>query len=155
MPKKKKKVEDLQWYVYRYNINADKIEPFNIFCHWKLCEDLDKSRKKYKTRDKFVEQVRKELSYYFRWKSEHELILEIEDDKVLLLPWCGCRNPEDVKINVSGDEDTWKSLVWKSFAEHHINKQVYGNKAKIDIYDQVMWSWEEFCNYVCRELGVE
>jgi len=151
---KKKKAADLECYVYRYDSNHNKIESFNIFRHYSFCEYVDKACKKYKTREEFMEQVRKELSYYFRWKCEHELIVKIEDDRVFLLPWCGCRNPEEVKINVSSDEDTWKSLVWKSFAEHHINKQVYGNKAKIDIYDQVMWSWEEFIEYVCKELGV-
>ena len=152
MPKKKKKVEDLQWYVYRYNINADKIEPFNIFCHWKLCEDLEKSRKKYKTRDKFVEQLRRELSYFFWSKSEYELIVELtSDDHVYLYPWCGCRKPEEAQIEVTDE----LGIDWKEFASLHIAKQIYGSKAKIDIYEQVMCNWSEFCDYVCNELGVE
>ena len=152
MPKKKKKVEDLQWYVYRYNINADKIEPFNIFCHWKLCEDLEKSRKKYKTRDKFMEQLRRELSYYFWSKSEYELIVELtKDEHVYLIPWCGCRNPEESKIEVTDE----LGIDWQAFAALHVLKQRYGNKAKIDIYDQVKWRWQDFCDYVCKELGVK
>lgn len=152
MPKKKKKVEDLQWYVYRYNINADKIEPFNIFCHWKLCEDLEKSRKKYKTRDKFVEQLRRELKYYFWSRSEYELIVQFtKDDHVYLTPWCGCRKPEEAQIEVTNE----LGIDWQLFAASHVIKQTYGNKAKIDIYEQVMCNWNEFCNYVCRELGVE
>ena len=150
MGKKKKMAADLEWYVYRYNSNKNKIEPFNIFRQVGFAEDVDKARKKYKVRDEFIEQVRKGLMYYFWSKSEYELIIQLEDNRVFLLPWCGCRNPEEVAIEADKSD-----FDWEDFAIFHIGKQIYGNKAKIDIYDQVMWIWGDFCNYVCRELGVE
>lgn len=152
MPKKKKKVEDLEWYVYRYNINADKIEPFNIFNHWKFCEDLEKARKKYKVPEEFVERLKSELKFYFWSKAEYELIIEFtNDDHIYLTPWCGCRNPEEAQIEVTDE----LGINWQEFAGCHIWGQIYGNKAKIDIFNQVEWQWDEFCEYVCRELGVE
>ena len=152
MPKKKKKVEDLQWYVYRYNINADKIEPFNIFQHWKLCEDIQKSLKKCATKEEFCSKLKSELMYFYWSKAEHELIVELtSDDHVYLTPWCGRREPEEVKIEATKD----LGINWLEFATLHVAKQIYGSKTKIDIYEQVMWNWSEFCDYVCNELGVE
>lgn len=152
MPKKKKKVEDLQWYVYRYNINTDKIEPFNIFHHWKLCEDLQKSLKKCATKEEFESKLKSELLYAYWSRSEYELIVELtKDDHVYLTPWCGCRNLEESKIEVTDD----LGIDWYEFASLHIVKQIYGNKAKVDIYEQVMCNWSKFCDYVCNELGVE
>ena len=146
----KKKAADLEWYVYRYNMNSKKIEEFNIFRHIKLCEYLEKARKKYKTCEEFVEQMRKEFKFYFWSKSEYELIIEMaEDGFVYLYPWGGCKDPEECKLNVSESDD------WYDFGDYHVSRQRYGHEAKIDIYDQVMWKWTEFYEYVCRELGIE
>lgn len=152
MPKKKKKVEDLQWYVYHYNVNRDKIEPFNIFCHWKLCEDLQKSLKKCATKEEFENKLKSELIYVYWSRTEYELIIELtSNNHVCLTPWCGCRKPEEAQIEVTNE----LGIEWKEFTALHVAKQIYGNKAKIDIYEQVMWNWSGFCDYVCRELGVE
>ena len=145
----KKKAADLEWNVYRYNMNSKKIEKYNIFKHIKLCEYLEKARKKCKTREEFIEDMRKELMYYFWSKSEYELIIEMaEDGFVYLYPWCSCKDPEECKLDVSESDD------WYDFGDYHVSRQRYGCEAKIDIYDQVMWQWEKFCNYVCGELGV-
>ena len=147
---RKKKAADLEWYVYNYDCNKNKIEPYNIFRHGGFTEYVEKARKKYKTRDEFMEQVRKALMYYFWSKAEYELIVKLEGDKVFLMPWCGCRNPEEVAIEADkGDFD------WEDFAICHIGKQIYDNKAKIDIYDQVTWLWGDFAIWLCDELGVK
>jgi hypothetical protein len=39
------------------------------------------------------------------------------------------------------------SFDWLCFAKQHIEKQIYSNKAKIDIYDQLAWRWDEFVDY--------
>jgi len=36
---------------------------------------------------------------------------------------------------------------WRSFAEFHIGKQIYKNEAKIDVFDQLEWKWDEFVDY--------
>ena len=154
---KKKKIEDLEWFVYRYNVNKNEIEQFNIFNHWKFCEDLEKARKKYKTREEFEEKLKSELKYYFWSRAEYELIIEItEEGYTYLYPWCGCRNPEEVKRDVSHEGFLGlEFIVWYDFANEHISKQRYGHQAKIDIFDQVNYVWDMFCIYVCEELGVE
>lgn len=134
----------MRWDVYRYDINKNKIKLFNIFDHWSFCEYAKKAVKKYKNKEEFAEQIKRELQFYFWSKSEHELIVRItEDNRIFLIPWCGCRNPEEVKIDVTDETD----FNWRSFAEKHTKQQIYGNEAKIDVFDQVMWNWDEFANY--------
>lgn len=134
----------MEWNVYNYNFNKNKIELYNIFNHWNFIEYVKKHIRKYKNKDEFAEKLRKELFYYFGSKCEWELIIEITgNNRAFLRPWVGCRNPEDVRIDVT-DED----FDWRSFAGEHISRQIYYNEAKIDVHDQVMWRWEEFLDYV-------
>ena len=135
----------MEWNVFRYDINKNKIDVFNIFNHGSFYKYTKKAIKEYKIKGDFAEQLRRELMYFFWSKAEHELVIEItENNRIFLNPWCGCRNPEEVRIDVTDD----KKFDWKCFAEEHINKQVYKNKAKINIYDQVMSNWEKFLDYV-------
>ena len=138
-------MKDLEWNVYYYDINRNEITTYNIFKHGSFDEYLKKAFKKYKTKNEFAETLRRELMYYFWSKAEWELIIEItEDNRIFLIPWCGCRDSESVKVDVTND----KNFNWRGFAEKHTKKQIYGNKAKIDIYDQIMFNWEEFVDYV-------
>lgn len=135
----------MTYYVYTYNINANKIEIFNIFRHSRFREEIQKALNKYKGKAEFAKVVKGELLYYFWSKSEYELIVKLTDDnRVFLYPWCGSRNPEDEKIEVTDEKD----FDWISFAKQHISKQIYKNEAKIDIYDQVRFQFDEFVDYV-------
>ena len=40
-----------------------------------------------------------------------------------------------------------KILFVANVAKEHINKQIYENKAKIDVFDQLEWKWNEFIDY--------
>jgi hypothetical protein len=106
-----------------------------------MCKRL----KKCKTKEEYAEALKSNLRYYFWSKAEWELIIEItEDNRIFLKPWCGCREPEKVKIDVTDDTN----FDWRGFAELHTNQQIYGNKAKIDVFDQVMFNWELFVEVV-------
>ena len=134
----------MEWNVYRYNCNSNKIEQYNIFEHGSFDKYLKKAYKECKAKEEFAERIKSELRYCFWSKSQHELIIEItEDNRIFLNPWVGCRNPEEIKIDVTDDTN----FDWHSFSAHHTEKQIYKNKAKIDIFDQVVWNWEEFVDY--------
>ena len=135
----------MEWNVYNYSINSRKIELFNIFKHGGFYHDIEKYLKKYKDKDEFADKLKSSLMYYFWSRAEYELIIEItEDNRIFLSPWCGCNEPEKVKIDVTDDIN----FDWKGFAEDHIKKQIYKNEAKIDIYDQLRYVWEDFVDYV-------
>ena len=135
----------MEWNVYHYNINGDKIEHYNIFEHYSFREYVKKAIRTHFIKEDFEEQLKSELRYYFWCKSQYELIVEITDDShIFLSPWCGCKDSDKVKIDVTDDS----KFNWKSFADTHIKYKIYTNKAKIDIYDQVMFKWNEFLEYV-------
>lgn len=126
----------LEWNVFYYDMNGNKITTYNIFKRCSYNEYLKEAFKKCKTKDEFAEVLRRELQYYFWSRAEWELIIEItEDNRIFLIPWCGCRNPEETKIDVTDDA----TFDWRGFAELHISKQIYKNKAKIDVYSQLTY----------------
>lgn len=66
----------LEWLVYNEDFNSKKIREFNIFSHGRFFEDCRKNVKKHKDdKEAFVEQLRRDLMYYFWSKCEYEIIL--------------------------------------------------------------------------------
>lgn len=117
----------MEWYVYNYNFNVHKIETLNIFHHHGFVKYYSKYLKTSPNKETFAEAIRKELSYYFRCKSEYELIIKrAEDNRVFLYPWIGGRDPETEKIEVTNETD----FDWLIFAKEHIGKQIYKIKMK-------------------------
>lgn len=139
---KKEFKSSLTWLVTYYDINADKIKYYNIL---KYKEDfIKKLKKKCNTKEEFSEKMRREMMWSYWSKAEWELIIEIDDDnRIWLSPWVGCREPENVRIDVTDRED----FDWRGFAEKHIGTQIYKNEAKIDVFDQLEWNWDKFVDY--------
>ena len=132
----------MEWKVYcEHN---GKIQPYNIFNHGSFAEYVNKWLKECKIREVFEERLKSELRYYFWSKCEWELIIEIaEDNRIILSPWIG--NKDKVFIDVTDD----RSFDWRNFAEKHIRKYIYNdNKAKIDVFDQINYVWDDFVDYV-------
>ena len=126
---------ELKWNVFYHDINREKITTLNIFNHWKFAEDVQKSLKKFKDKDEFAEQLRRDLFYYFGSKCEYEVIItsfptyitmneldRLNKDRVLHREKYG---RDYVRLNACPDTGT-----------------------KIDIYTQVMNNWEIFLDYV-------
>lgn len=66
----------LEWNVYRFNINKQKIEVFNIFDHYSFKEYVKKALIEYEyCKEDFIKQLKSELCYYFGGKSEYEVII--------------------------------------------------------------------------------
>lgn len=100
-------------------------------------KEIRKLKKKCATRAEFAEELRKEFMWYYWSKAEHELIISrTEDGRILLTPWCGCRDEEKATIDVTDD---YSQLDWGAFADYHINRQIFKTEAKIDVYDQIMF----------------
>lgn len=130
--------------VYYHNFNRNKIDTFNIFDHFGFRESIEKIIEKYKDKNEFSEILKRELRYYFWSKCEWELVIEVEDNRIFLNPWISSVKPKEIRIDVTDDTD----FDWKGFAEKHINKQRYDNVAKIDIYDQLMYVWDDVVSYI-------
>lgn len=135
----------LEWNVFYYDINRNKIATYNIFRHGKFNKYVEEAFEISKTKEEFAKILKRELMYYFWSKAEWELVIKLdEDNHIFLIPWCGCRNPEEVKIDVTND----RSFDWRGFAKKNIERQIYKNEAKIDVYDQIEYVWDNFLEYV-------
>ena len=133
----------LSWLVTYHDCNADKITYYDVL---KYREDQIKQlKKKCNTKAEFSEKIRREMMWSFWSKCEWEIIIEIdENNRVWLSPWVGSRNPVNSRVDVTDRAD----FDWKVFSEKHIGMQIYKNRAKIDVYDQLQWKWDEFIDYL-------
>ena len=96
----------VEWYAYYYDYNEDKIEPFNVFEHGSFLEDCRKNAKKNsKDYDKFCDQLRKDVMYYFWSKCEWEVVIS---------PWIRNSEKATIKIDVHDQID----LNWDIFCEY-------------------------------------
>lgn len=139
----KKEVKPFSWLVKNFNINKQTIEDYDALKY--LENDIKKLKKKCIIKEEFANKLRTEMLYHFWSRAEYELVVkQTEDGHILLLPWCGCRDEAKATIDVTYDT----SFDWKGFAAEHIGKQIYNHEAKIDVYNQLMWQWDNFVNYV-------
>lgn len=95
------------WNVYRYVINARKIQVFNVLDHSGIVKDLEKLRKKKLSKEEFAEELRQSLFYYFGSKSEYEVVVG---------PWVGSRDFEKEAIKV--DIYAQVRLNWEVFVDY-------------------------------------
>lgn len=139
----KTKFKPLSWIVKIYLIGTDKIFDYNVLQYRE--DQIKKLKKKCTTREEFAEAMKREMMWQYWSRAEYEVIIEIDDDKrIWLSPWVGCKNPDEVKIDVTDDE----GFDWRGFAEEHIGKQVYKNQAKVDVWDQLEYRWGELIDYL-------
>ena len=136
----------MRWTVKNYDCNRDKIIDYDLFPYFK--KFLLKLKKEKKTREDFAKEIRSELMYHYWSRCQYELVIEqAEDGRIYLLPWVGCRDENIAAVDVTDYTD----FDWIGFADKHIKNQIYGNKAKIDIWNQVEYRFDDFVSY-CWDL---
>lgn len=128
---------NFSWLVMNYNCNANRIEQYDVLKY--RVDWMRKLKRQCKDIGEFTEKLNNEMLWRYWSRAEYELILEKYNDELWLKPWCGCHNPEEVKINVTKDN------FWQEFAKQYDNW--WDNEAKIDIYDQLKFKWPEFVDY--------
>lgn len=138
----KQEHKPMTWLVKNFDCNKQVIAYYDVL---KYREDqIKKLKKKCTTKEEFAEKLRRELMSQYWSRTEYELIIELtEDGRVLLKPWVGCRDDEQATIDVTDDT----TFDWKGFAEEHIGKQIYKNKAKVDVFSQLDYVWDDLISY--------
>ena len=133
----------LSWKVKNYSISHGSPYDYDVLKYRQ--DDIKKLKKKCATKEEFAEAMRREMMRQYWSRSEYEVIIEIDEaNRIWLKPWCGCINPDEEAIDVTDDA----SFDWRGFAEKHIDRQIFKNKAKIDIWDQIEYRWDEFIDYL-------
>ena len=132
----------MKWTVKHYDYDIPAISDYDLFPYFE--EFLLKLKKQKLTREEFAKEIKSELVYLYWSKCEYEIFIEKENDgRIYLLPHCGGREKDVAFLDVTDDT----SFAWKGFAEMHIKMQIYGNKAKIDIWNQIEYRFDEFIEY--------
>ena len=81
---------NLEWNVYYHDMNARQIRPMNVFNHGSFHHDVEKLMKdKSIDRERFSEEVRYSMMYYFWSKCEYE---------VLVKEWVG--HSAEIKVDI-------------------------------------------------------
>lgn len=128
----------LKWIVLNYDCNARVIREYDVLA-WRTNE-IKQLKKEAKNKTEFSELLRRTMMRQYWSRAEYELILERKDNNLYLKPWCGCSDPDAVAVNVTQDE-FWVAFAKSSFVSWR------NSRAKIDIYDQLMFKWEEIVDY--------
>ena len=128
----------LSWKCKYYDCNANRISDYDVLTS--MVKEVKQLRKKCDTIESFSECLKLTLLSIFSSRCEYELIVKRESNRIWLIPWAGCRDTERVKIDVTDD----KMFDWNGFANKHIR---HDNCQKIDIYDQILYKWENFVDY--------
>lgn len=138
-----KEFKPLSWKVKNYDCNANKIVDYDILKYRE--EQVKKFKKQSKSKEEFSEKLSREFRWQYLSRAEYELIVVVdENDRIWLEPWVGCRNVDGTRVDVTDDD----GFDWRGFSEKHIGEQIYKNKAKFDVWDQISYQWVTFIDYV-------
>lgn len=138
----------LCWNVYREDFNARDINLYNIFTHYGFYRDCVAARKKYKDdKEKFGEEVRKALMYFFWAKCEHEVVItsliDGEIGELRTNTTAGAvRGLLQPNANL-GYVDEFLPVTVKCY-----RRSSSFDGLKVDVYSQVMANWEPFLDYL-------
>lgn len=129
------------WNALYYNFNKKVIETYDVVTEKFLVE----LKQKHPTFNKFDKALKIEMQYRYWSKCEWELVIYKDDEGIWIKPWIGNK---DVKINVSNNTGN-EFYTWLSNKYSIINGEI-----RFDIYDQLLFAWDEFvkdCWWVAKE----
>lgn len=102
----------MEWYVYYYDMNEKRIEPYNVLGGKRMPELIKRLRKKFNdSKEGFSEELRVELMRHYWSRSEWEIIISA---------WCGGDGCEETKIDVYDQV----KMNWNSFIDYCWNYNI-------------------------------
>lgn len=134
------------WNVLLHDWNAHDIRVYNVLSARR--EDyIKKLKKKCTTKEEFIELFDRDLMHQFWSRSEYEMILYIENNRVYLEPWCGTF--KEGRIDITEDN----ILNWPVFAKEMLeqawtNKETGCKYVKFDVYDQLKFRFDELIDFI-------
>jgi hypothetical protein len=134
------------WKVLIHDFNAGCVKPYDILAYRE--DFIKKLKKQYNTKEEFADALERNFMWQYWSRSEYEMILYTEDNRVYLEPWCG--KFKDGRVDIT-DNDL---LDWPAFAEKMLSEYAWRDKennrdyVKFDIYDQLMFRFEELVDFI-------
>lgn len=128
------------WKVLIFDVNSNKLVEHDVLKHReKLVKDL---KKKCTDKAEFVDKLFRDFMWQYWSRCEYELLIYIEDGRVLAQPWIPDR--EDCTTDLTDRSD----FDWVTFAELMLRNKGYRiGKAKIDAYDQLRFRFDELADF--------
>ena len=97
-------MNNLEWFVWQYDINSKEIKTWNIFNHARFNDGIQRALVDYRdNKTDFTEALKSNLIYCFWCKSEYE---------ILLSPWVGTGQIRKIDIYQQ------VMLNWEAFVEY-------------------------------------
>ena len=125
----------LGWNAYKISCSTQELRVFNIFEHNSFYCDIRKLLKMDISKESFAEQLRREVQYYYRSKTEWECIITDSHPHI--------------------DRKELQRIISERYLQRknadspcrctHIN---LSHSDKIDVYEQLCLNWDEFVDYV-------
>lgn len=123
-------LKTLSWFVFRYDINTNCIEQYDVFSHRKFTEEVKQTLKQKHEYDVFSEKMKSIVMYYFWCKCEYEIVI------TSFPPYINANEIQRIVDTNAAHKNTIIASVSLDFAE------------KIDIFQQLMMNWKQFVSYV-------
>lgn len=134
------------WNVLLHDWNANDVRVCNVLSTRR--EDyIKKFKKKCATKEEFAKFLKMDFQWQYWSRSEYEMILYIEDDRVYLEPWCGTFKEGRIDIT-DGDTLNWPVFAKEMLKQAWIDKETGRKYVKFDVYDQLKFRFDELVDFV-------
>ena len=133
------------WKVLIHDFNSATIKTHDVLAYRE--DFIKKLKKKCVTKEEFADTLARDFMRQYWSRSEYEMILYIENNRVYLEPWVGTF--KEGRIDITTNE----TLDWPGFAEELLSIRGWSDKennriyAKFDIYDQLMFRFDELLDF--------
>ena len=140
---------NLKWNVLYHDFNSDSFKYYNILERGGFSMYICKHLKESATKMEFAEKIKSELRYYFWSKAEWEIVVTKKDNRIIIAPWCGSKNMPELDVTEDKEFDWPLFYDWIAYKKYAVDGAI-----KIDVFDQVMFNFIEFVNYVWEARNV-
>ena len=126
------------WKVKLFDVNSHSIIDYDVLAYRE--DKIKKFKKTHKTFEEFADALRRDLMHQFWSRTEYELLIGYEDGELCLWPWI---LEADRYVIVKDSDFDWTSFATKCL----VTKTWHGGKAKIDIWDQINFRFDDFARF--------
>lgn len=132
------------WKVLLFDVNSDKLVEHDVLKYReKLVKDL---KKKCSTKEEFVDKLFRDFMWQYWSRTEYEMLIYVENERVFVQPWVGCREPNEYRVDVTD----YSNFDWREFAlyvEAIKVKSRSSDMIKFDVYDQLRFKFYELADF--------
>jgi len=133
------------WSTLIHDFNTKTVKPYDVLAYRE--DRIKKLKKQHSTKEEFADALKLDFQWQYWSRSEYEMILYIENDRVYLEPWCG--DFKDGRIDITdGDTLNWPVFAREMLEQAWTDKETGCKYVKFDVYDQLKFRFDELIDFV-------